>query len=60
MEPVLAAVVVLDLLVINTSTPAANDDAPADSTISPPEPLLPNPTVMYTAPPRNLKSFQYE
>ena len=35
MEPLLATVEVLDPLVIDTSTPAANDDAPADSTISP-------------------------
>jgi hypothetical protein len=36
---------VLSPLVIDTRPPVANNDVPADNTISPPDPLLPDPTV---------------
>jgi hypothetical protein len=39
-------------LLIDTSPPVADEDAPAANAISPPDPLLPDPTVKYTAPPR--------
>ena len=47
--PLLVAVPVP--LVIDTRPPVAEDEVPADRMISPPVPLLPDPTVMYTEPP---------
>jgi hypothetical protein len=39
-------------LTTDTRPPVLDDEAPAESTNSPPEPLLPEPTVKYTEPPR--------
>jgi hypothetical protein len=42
-------------LTIDKRPPVLNEDVPDDKISSPPEPLLPDPTLTYTEPPRPLE-----